>query len=251
MTDTFEPYIADSASPKYHTIRMSIQNSIKSGTLQAGDMIPTEKELIDTFNVSRITVRKALDLLENEGYIVRVQGKGTFVKDRNEQLEDESYQNINGCSELIRYQKMTPQRNLIKKEVIKADRELAEQFGIEEGEPALLFQRIYTADGVPAIFASSLINLKHLPNFEKYDTINYSMVEIIKDEYKITIQKGPKLIKAVEADEEMAEYLQVEKNYPLLQMKAARYALVNDKICMIEKLTMVYRTDKIYYISAK
>lgn len=65
--------------PMYRIIKNFILEQIRSGELKPDDRVPSEKELMNTFNVSRITVRRALDELAAEGYIYRLQGVGAFV----------------------------------------------------------------------------------------------------------------------------------------------------------------------------
>ena len=63
---------------KYHTLKESLKNDILSGVYQPGDKMPSENQLVQEYDLSRHTVRKALSILEEEGYIVAVHGKGTF-----------------------------------------------------------------------------------------------------------------------------------------------------------------------------
>ena len=65
--------------PKYEQLRMKILNDIERGILKKGDKIPTENELSKNNQISRVTVRKALDSLTEEGYLIRIPGKGTFI----------------------------------------------------------------------------------------------------------------------------------------------------------------------------
>ena len=66
---------------KYNEIVKAIIQDIDRGILQARDRLPSEKELQDRFGVSRVTVRKAIDVLIDEGYVVRDYRKGTFISD--------------------------------------------------------------------------------------------------------------------------------------------------------------------------
>ena len=63
----------------YHQLRQALLGSLEQGHWKEGDLIPTEREICDTYNVSRITVRRAINDLVREGYLVSYQGKGTFV----------------------------------------------------------------------------------------------------------------------------------------------------------------------------
>lgn len=70
--------------PMYRVVKEYLLNKIKTGELMPDDRIPSEKELMDMFQVSRITVRKAIDELVIEGYLYRLQGIGSFVKKKEE-----------------------------------------------------------------------------------------------------------------------------------------------------------------------
>lgn len=67
-------------SPRYHQVYVTLRTWVRDGTYRAGDQIPTEPELCRMFDVSRITVRKAIEELAREGWLLRQQGKGTFVQ---------------------------------------------------------------------------------------------------------------------------------------------------------------------------
>ena len=67
------------ATPLYLQLKNKIQKEIRSGMLKPGDKIPSEAQMQKEYNVSRVTIRNALSELEVEGYIMKVQGKGSFV----------------------------------------------------------------------------------------------------------------------------------------------------------------------------
>lgn len=75
------------SSPLYKQLQENILDSIQNGTLKPGDKLPTELELSETNQVSRVTVRAALDSLTSGGYLVRIPGKGTFItKDKIQKM---------------------------------------------------------------------------------------------------------------------------------------------------------------------
>ena len=76
--------MTNNKSPKYLIISNEIINSIESGELQAGDKVPSENELIKTYNISNTTARKSLLEVEHNGWATRIKGKGTFVLNRSE-----------------------------------------------------------------------------------------------------------------------------------------------------------------------
>src|SRR3989338_83722 len=65
--------------PYYHQIREFLKNAIASGDLKPGEAVPSERELCQKYQVSRMTARKTLDIMVAEGFIYRLRGKGTFV----------------------------------------------------------------------------------------------------------------------------------------------------------------------------
>ena len=72
------------ATPLYKQLEEKLQKEIETGERPAGSRLPTENELSETYNVSRVTVRKALAGLSELGYLYRKSGKGTFVAEKKD-----------------------------------------------------------------------------------------------------------------------------------------------------------------------
>lgn len=73
----------DSSKPLYRQVETDIKSKIVSKVYVAGEKMPTENELSEQYNVSKITIRKAIQTLSDEGYVKKVQGKGTFITYRH------------------------------------------------------------------------------------------------------------------------------------------------------------------------
>ena len=73
---------SESAEPLYRQLAGKLKKEMDDGTFSAGSKLPTENELVETYKVSRVTVRKALDSLTQQGYLERRSGKGTFVAEK-------------------------------------------------------------------------------------------------------------------------------------------------------------------------
>jgi len=82
------------SKPRYRQLKELIVSRIASGDLQPGDRVPSEHELGETMNVSRMTANRALRELHDEGYVERVAGRGTFVSDLRSQSQLVAVQNI-------------------------------------------------------------------------------------------------------------------------------------------------------------
>lgn len=116
-----------SSTPIYEQIKIQIINQIMSGELNEGDIIPSIRSLALDIKISVMTVKKAYDELEEEGYIKSVQGKGTFVAPKN--------------MELVREQANKDIENYILKII-----EISNKFNISKGEILDLFEYIYGSD---------------------------------------------------------------------------------------------------------
>lgn len=116
-----------SSTPIYEQIKIQIINQIMSGELNEGDIIPSIRSLALDIKISVMTVKKAYDELEEEGYIKSVQGKGTFVAPKN--------------MELVREQANKDIENYILKII-----EISNKFNISKEEILNLFEYIYGSD---------------------------------------------------------------------------------------------------------
>ena len=94
------PLSLDSEIPLYSQLMGIIKRSITSGALKVGDLLPSEAELCRAYDISRNTVRQAIGALEEEGFVVRKRGKGTFVTDPNTRRKGVQYSFTTEISQL-------------------------------------------------------------------------------------------------------------------------------------------------------
>lgn len=231
--------------PKYMYIKLSLSNKIQTGELPVGSKLATEKEMCATYSCSRLTVRKALEELYREGYISKIQGLGTFVKERNPQKQDLS--SITSCSALIRSQNMIPSKNILSYTVSPCGAEIAKRLRIPEGSPVLEYFRVYYGDGVPMILSRSYFNIALVPGIEKLDLENQSIIALLKDTYKLDLHCTDRELRAVLADETAAKLLGVSSQFPLLQVSDLKIGVFQGMELPVECYTFLYVTDRIRY----
>lgn len=94
-------FLENKNQPLYIQLKNTIKEAIVSGNLKSGDKIPSEVMLQKTYNVSRVTVRKAVEELVQENYLIKLQGKGTYV---SQVLEFEERKSISSFTELCKMQ---------------------------------------------------------------------------------------------------------------------------------------------------
>ena len=102
--------------PKYFLIKNKIIEKINNEELLPNQLLPSERELIEKYEVSRITVRRAIDELVKEGYAYKIQGKGSFVKG---DLFKQKITRVNSYTEEIINQGMIPSRKILNIEIKK------------------------------------------------------------------------------------------------------------------------------------
>lgn len=143
-----KPLEKKSQSPLYQQLMTRLKNDIMAGVYPPGARIPSEQLLCDTYGVSRVTVRKAMLDLVQEGLLVRRQGKGTFVADeriRRDLLQITSFSTA--CSQ----KGHSAGAKLISAQLEEADNEDAEKLGIERGSRVVEICRLRLCDGEPVM----------------------------------------------------------------------------------------------------
>lgn len=106
-----------SSTPIYEQIKNAVINQIMSGELNEGDSIPSIRNLAQDIKISVMTIKKAYDELENEGYINSVQGKGTFVAPKNTELAREQA-NKDIEKYILKIIEVSNKFNITKKEIL-------------------------------------------------------------------------------------------------------------------------------------
>jgi GntR family transcriptional regulator len=150
-----------------HELAHELRSRIRSGDLAPGDKLPSEPELALNRAVSRSSVRAAITLLEEEGFVARRHGSGTYVTHRPALLNDLS-RNF-GVSALIASTGLTPGTTEETCEVVEASPALAEVLEIPVGGPVTSFRRVRTADGRRVVLATDWCRPEHLTPQELHE----------------------------------------------------------------------------------
>lgn len=143
----------DSDVPLYSQLVSIVKRNITAGTLNQGDLLPSEAELCKTFNVSRSTVRQAIGSLEAEGLVVRKQGRGTFVAEPKMRRKTE---NVYSFTSEISSMGLTPSSTIIEYDVIKPTPDIVKVLELTSPDALVYrFTRIRHVDNEPLILETS------------------------------------------------------------------------------------------------
>ncbi|NLW65587.1 MAG: GntR family transcriptional regulator [Clostridiales bacterium] len=139
--------------PLYSQLVSIVKRNITAGTLNPGDLLPSEAELCKTFNVSRSTVRQAIGSLEADGLVVRKQGRGTFVAEPKMRRKTE---NVYSFTSEISAMGLTPSSTIIEFEVMTPTPDIVKVLELTTPDSNVYrFTRIRNVNGEPLILETS------------------------------------------------------------------------------------------------
>ena len=237
----------DDRVPKYYLLKKTIIEKIGNEEFQSEAPIPSERELMEQYQVSRITVRKAIDELVNEGYLYKIQGKGTYVKS-DERSSDLIA--ITSCTEDVIKLGMTPSKQVVEFEVLKANIKRAKALEITTSDNLYKIGRILYADQEPLNYTVTYLPEKLFPGLIKHSFDKESLYRVLQEEFNVRITKARRTMEAVLAQDCIAEYLDLEEGSPIILFRCITYGIVNGKEIPIENFKCFYRTDKFkFYIN--
>lgn len=183
----------------YLQISNEIKTKIKKEEYKEGQKISTEEELCNEYNVSRITVRKAIQLLCDQNILVKKHGKGTFV------ALPKAIDTMSISQSFTGYCKrngMEPSSEVLSKKIIQADKFISNKLGVETGNDIIEIRRILSIDNEPTVFEIDYFRLsfkflmeKKLNNESLLKTlIAENVTNIYKFDHIVSVKKGDKLI---------------------------------------------------------
>ena len=227
-----------SKSPLYEQIYQLLRNKIFDGQLRPGDLLPSEAELVEQYQVSRATVRQALDELVSDGLIQRKQGRGTFVSPHR---VEQGLVRIVSFTEDMKQRGLEPGTKLRSAELIPASDILARHLEIPVDEPLARIERLRLADGEPMSIEMSYLVHRYCPGILEQDYTTQSLRKMLEDRYGIRFSSARQSIRAVSATKDIAKALSVKDNAALLYIERISYTEYD---VPIEYLRLYHRGDR-------
>ncbi|MDC5819097.1 GntR family transcriptional regulator [Vibrio europaeus] len=202
-------------SPLYIKIAESVKTATEQDILSGGDFIPTEREFSELLSVSRITVRKALDLLDKDGVIIRSRGLGTKISETVEYSGKEAA----GFSQQVVLKGKKPDTLWIKKDIVPCSSEIAETLNINQGDEVFILKRVRYIDDQAVSIEESYVpaELIHNP-----DEIQLSLYDYFRSQ-DIMPSKTKSRVSAIMPTEESLEKLHIDEKTPVLLIEQTAY----------------------------
>jgi GntR family transcriptional regulator len=231
----------NSPIPLYYQLEEYIKVLIEKGELKAGDALPAEREYAQKYQISRMTVRQAFTHLVNEGYLQRLQGKGTFVAERKiEQL----LKRLTSFTEDMEARGLTPGSELIHFDIIPATSQIANQLSIQEDVPVYEIKRIRLADGIPMALETIYISANLIKGLTEA-IVNQSLYAHIEGQLNLRIDRAQQVIESAIASPIEAEYLKINQGAPVMLIQQNTYLQDGTPV---EYVNSAFRADRYKFI---
>ena len=230
--------------PKYFQISRDIIAQVQSGALLAGMPVPSENEIIEQYKVSNTTARKALQELEKAGWVTRVKGKGTFVRDRT---VVRSIDRIFGFTRNMIEAGRKPSTRLIGFHLRNDDHTQVingREFTMKG--PFCEIERIRFADEVPMMKETRYLSLRLCPEIHRKN-LEESLYDLFEREYGLQLTAIHQMLSAIVLEGIDLKVFQVAKPIPAFRVEGASFC---GKDMIIEMENAVYRGD-MYRFAAK
>lgn len=203
--------------PLYFQIASQLRESIKNGRFAPREKLPSENELADKYNVSRVTIRRALNELERQNYIYREQGKGSFVSP-NQVMGKFGF---GGFTERVLKMGFTPSSRILEFRPVKTlPAELAQLLQVDENSeaegPFALLKRVRYIDDDPVALEQVYLPLRMYPGIENLDLTDKSLYQVLFERWGAQALFAESILTTDSATAEQAHDLETLPGDPLL-----------------------------------
>ncbi len=230
--------------PMYYRIQQAILEQIQSGRLHQGTLLPSEAELAQQYQVSRITAKRALDELVRLGRAYRQQGRGTFVA----QPRIREISGFRSFSEDISARGFTPSSEILEFKEIVPDPAVSSRLQQKEGEKVFLLKRLRLADQEPVAIETAYLPCSLCPGLLQEDLARNSLYAYLREKHQIVPTWGDAEIEAAMASKEEARLLKITGRIPVLLIRRVTFAA---NFQAIETVDSLYRSDRFTFYTGR
>lgn len=223
--------------PKYYRLKESLRDKIEAEGLEEGQLIPSERELCETYGVSRMTARQAVKELVSEGVLYREQGRGTFVAGKKLQHETA---HLTSFTQDMGERGMKVSSRVLEIEVEDASSSVSRSLNVEPGERIIRLQRVRYADGEPMAMETSHLLYDMAKGILDADLERASLYKEL-GRLGVRIAKAEQSYEATLVNDSEAGYLRVPAGSAALLIKRVTF---DPQDRPFEYVKSVYRGDR-------
>lgn len=207
--------------PLYFQLKKIILQEIKNGTYPVGGLIPTEKELSDTFQISRTTVRQAITELVQEGWLYRIKSKGTYVS--QPKISQDFIKKLESFNDQIIRAGMTPSTEILKLEVIKSSGKVISSLNLKDTASVIYLHRKRLADNEPIVTIETYLPYDACSFILSRDLENERLYSILEEHKETCIFRVRRIVEAVEANASDKKHLDIPIGKPVQHFTSIGY----------------------------
>ncbi len=216
--------------PLSFSVRDELAWRITSGAIPPGSRLPTEPQLAEDLGVSRATLREALRSLEEDGFVTRRRGAGTFAT-HHPRLRNNLDVNF-GVTEAIRASGMEPGTAETNVEITPAGAPEAQALDIAAGDPVVTIERVRTADGRRVVFSRDVVSQALIGGDRLEGLGDGSVYDLLESSAHVAIQHGVVTVEPMTADRSLARKLKIPVGSLLLYLRQVDYDRSGDPVLL-------------------
>ncbi len=207
----------DRPMPLYLQIKGWIQEQIRQEVWPEHYKLVNEIDLADGLGVSRGTVRRAISELINEGMLVRIHGRGTFVASKR--LEQPLAERLVAFSEDLISRGIPFETQVLVQSVIQPSERIASLLSVRPGGKVFFLQRVRCVGQAPLILLHNYVVHAHCPGIEQIDFTRYRLFEVLEGRYGLRLDWGRRTFEAQAATPEIAAHLGISDCDPVMKLE--------------------------------
>jgi GntR family transcriptional regulator len=231
----------DSPLPLYYQLKQLLVERIKRGDWRPGDMLPTEQQLQEQYQLSRTTVRRAFRELEIESLITRYRGRGSFVaKPKVTHSPERPYSLTN----FLIQQGMRPGWQVLSAEWVPASEEVANRLQIEPGVQVYCLRRLRLANDEPIGYHIAYVSPVFTDAIDESALTEGGSLRYLRSQNHLDGSYADRILESVPAGEEESRLLGVERGAPMLLI---RRLVISQQGQPVEDFRGIYRGDRFQY----
>jgi GntR family transcriptional regulator len=225
--------------PLYFQVKEIILNEIKNGDYKRDDMIPTEKELSELFDVSLTPLRQAIYELVQEGWLYRIKSKGTFVS--SPKINQDFVQSLDSFKEQFVRSGRLPFTELLDLEILSVPEYVAEILHLDPADKVIYIHRKRGVDQEPVVMVKTYLPYAKCSFVLNHDLEKESLYQILENQDDTRIFRIKRLIEAVDAVAYDINHLNIKRGKAIHQFKSTGFNIFGDPI---EYSVARYRGDR-------
>lgn len=201
--------------PLYIQLKEELTRKIKEGKWEIDSQIPTEKELMEEYRVGRATVRQAVSLLENQGYLYKRQGIGTFVGRKQPSL---GFEPLISLAFSLKAQGIKQENIIVENKTIMPHKKLLNIMKWKELKYCYYLKRVRYAEGKPIAIEHSYFKEEYKELLKEYD-LKGSVAKILIEDLKLSIVKVNQIVEVKTPTKEEIQELNLNEGVNVLNMQ--------------------------------